>query len=123
MKTFSKPTMIIFKELEHWDRYLTNGGFLSARHAFELADCAFYPVLANIVHHGLALTSKVSGLDNHYERCGALQPVLEACPDHWETPGKSLFLKCEKMLKERDSCAGRYGRDPSLGDVHELDWP
>ncbi|KAF6236413.1 hypothetical protein HO173_005505 [Letharia columbiana] len=90
----------VFKEFEHWERYLTNGGFLSARHAFGLADCAFYPVLAYMVHRGLALTSKLSGLENHYERCGALQTVLEASPDHWETPGKSLFLRCEKMLKE-----------------------
>lgn len=107
----------VFKEFEHWDRYLTNGGFLSARHAFGLADCAFSPVLAYMVHRGLALTSKFSGLENYHERCGALQPVLEACPDHWERPGKSLFLRCEKMLKECDSCAGRYGRNHSLGDV------
>lgn len=90
----------IFRELEHWERYLTNGGFLSARNAFGLADCAFYPVLAYMVHRGLDLTSKFSGLKDYYERCCALQALLEACPDHWKTPGKSLFLKCEKMLKE-----------------------
>lgn len=113
----------VFKEFEHWERYLTNGGFLSARHAFGLADCAFHPVLAHMVHRRLDITSKPLGLENHYERCAALQTVLEACPDHWETPGKSLFLRCEKMLKECDSCAGRCGRNHSLEDVHELDWP
>ncbi|CAF9925080.1 hypothetical protein IMSHALPRED_006370 [Imshaugia aleurites] len=90
----------IFKELEHWERYLNSGGFLSARNAFGLADCAFYPVLAYMVHRGLDLTSKPSCLKTYYERCGALQAVIEACPDHWETPGKSLFLRCETMLKE-----------------------
>ena len=90
----------VFKELEHWERYLTDGGFLSARNAFGLADCAFYPVLAYMVHRGLDLTSKPSGLKSYYERCGAIHGVVEACPDQWETPGKSLFLRCEKMLKE-----------------------
>ena len=52
-----------------------------------------------------------------------LQAVLEACPDHWGTHDKSLFPRCEKMLKDRDSCAGGYGRNYSLGDVHKLDWP
>lgn len=89
-----------FKELEHWEIYLINTRFLSARNAFGLADCAFYPVLAYMVHRGLVLTPKYPALKGYYERAGALQVVIEACPDHWETPGKSLFLKCEKMLKE-----------------------
>ena len=88
----------IFKELEHWERY--NGLFVSARNAFGLADCAFYSFPACMVHRGLDLTSEFSGLKNYYEKCGALQALLEACPDHWETPGKSLFRRCEKMLKE-----------------------
>lgn len=90
----------VFDELEHWEGYLTNGGFLSARNAFGLADCAFYPILAYMVHRGLDLKLQYSGLEGYYRRCGMLQAVLEACPDHWETPGKSLFLRCEKMLKE-----------------------
>ena len=91
----------IFNELKHWERYLSgNGGFLSARNAFGLADCAFYPVLAYMVHRGLDLASEATGLKDYYERCGALQAVREACPDRWETPGKSLFRRCEKMLEE-----------------------
>ena len=98
----------IFQELSHWEGYLTTnsgggggGGFLSAnRSTFGLADCAFYPILAYMVHRGLDLTKKFSGLSDYYQRCGKLQAVREACPDHWETPGKSLFLKCEKMLRE-----------------------
>ncbi len=86
-------------ELGHWERYVANGGFLSARNAFGLADCAFYPVLAYMVHRGLDLRSKFPRLRDYYERCAALQAVLEACPDHWETLGKSLFLKCEKLLE------------------------
>lgn len=94
----------IFKELSHWEGYLTCSGeadFLSAKqNTFGLADCAFYPILAYMVHRGLDLTDKFPGLSDYYRRCGRLQAVREACPDHWETPGKSLFLKCEKMLKE-----------------------
>lgn len=51
----------IFTELERWERCLTNGGFLSARDTFGLADCAFYPILAYMVHGGLDLTSRRSG--------------------------------------------------------------
>lgn len=90
----------IFKELELWERYLTSGGFLSARNAFGLADCALYPILAYMVHRGLDLKLKFPGLQGYYERRGRLQAVLEACPDHWERPGKSLFLKCEKMFEK-----------------------
>lgn len=90
----------ILEELEHWERYLINGGFLSARGTFGLADCAFYPILAYMVHRGLDLTSKHPALRIYHERCGALQPVMEACPNRWEAPGKSLFLKCENLIRE-----------------------
>ena len=94
----------IFKELSHWEGYLTSScedGFLSTKQkTFGLADCAFYPILAYMVHRGLDLTNKFPGLSDYYRRRGRLQAVREACPDHWETPGKSSFLKCEKMLKE-----------------------
>ena len=88
------------KELEHWETYLANAEYLSARDTFGMADCAFYPILAYMVHRGLDLTLKYPSLRDYVTRCGALQAVGEACPDQWETPGKSLFLECEKMLKE-----------------------
>ena len=43
----------ISAELQHWEGYLKDAAFLSARNAFGIADCAFYPVLAYMVHRGL----------------------------------------------------------------------
>ena len=92
----------VFEELEHWERHLTNDGLLTAQGAFRLADVAFYPILAYMVHRGLNLAPKYPALRDYYERCAMLQAALEARPDHWEKPGKSLFLKCENLLKERE---------------------
>ena len=90
----------VLEELEHWERCMAEGRFLPVEGAFGLADCAFYPIFAYIVHRGLDLTSNYPGLEAYYRDCGAIMAVREACPDHWETPGKSLFLKCENMLKK-----------------------
>lgn len=90
----------IFEELEHWERYLSDADFLSGDDAFGLADCAFYPILAYMVHRGLEFGTKYPGLRRYFDRCGEMQAVREACPDHWEKLGKSLFRRCEMLLQE-----------------------
>ena len=90
----------VLSELGHWEGYLKDGAFLSAQNAFGITDCAFYPILAYMVHRGLDLTVRFPRLLDYYKRCGKLRAVREACPDRWEMPGKSLFLRCEKLVEE-----------------------
>lgn len=89
----------ILEELEFWEGYLTKDPFVSGT-KIGLADCAFYPILAYMVHRGLDLRMKFGALEAYYVRCREHWAVIEACPDRWEEPGKSLFARCEMLQKE-----------------------
>lgn len=90
----------ILAELGFWEKYLKEEKFISGEE-FGMADCAFYPILAYMVHRGLELAkSGFPGLKGYAERCEGLRAVREARPEGWEEPGKSLFAKCERLVEQ-----------------------
>jgi len=91
----------IMAELGFWEKYAMESKFISGDE-FGMVDCAFYPILAYMIHRGLDLTKNgFPALTEYAERCRFLRVVIEARPEGWEEPGKSLFLKCERLVKER----------------------
>jgi len=91
----------ILAELKFWEVYAKENDFVSGE-KFGLADCAFYPILAYMVHRGLDLRKNgLLALQGYFERCGSLRAVIEARPDGWEVSGKSLFVKCEKLAEQK----------------------
>ncbi|PMD41187.1 thioredoxin-like protein, partial [Hyaloscypha variabilis F] len=85
-------------ELGFWEKYAKESLFMSGEE-FGLADCAFYPILAYMIHRGLGLKKHgFSALQAYVERCEGLTAVREARPEGWEEPGKSLFAKCERLV-------------------------
>jgi glutathione S-transferase/nicotinamidase-related amidase len=92
----------ITAELEFWKKYAKESKFMSGDE-FGMVDCAFYPILAYMIHRGLDLTKNgFPALTEYAERCRTLRVVIEARPEGWEEPGKSLFLKCERLIKEKE---------------------
>jgi glutathione S-transferase len=91
----------IMAELGFWEKYAKERRFMSGDE-FGMVDCAFYPILAYMVHRGLDLKKNdFPALAEYSERCRVLREVIEARPEGWEEPGKSLFLKCERLVKEK----------------------
>jgi glutathione S-transferase len=95
----------ILTELGFWEKYAKESKFISDDE-FGMADCAFYPILAYMIHRGLLLEKNgFLALQGYLERCKGLRAVREARPEGWEEPGKSLFAKCERLV-ERASQEG-----------------
>jgi len=91
----------IMAEMEFWEKYAKESKFMSGDE-FGMVDCAFYPILAYMIHRGLDLKKNgFPALMEYAESCRHLRVVLEARPEGWEEPGKSLFLKCERLVKEK----------------------
>jgi glutathione S-transferase/nicotinamidase-related amidase len=73
-----------------------NGGFLAGTTYMTLADCAFYPLLAYMIHRGL----RIDELDEHgkkkwpavaayVEVMKGVESVAKSVPEGWEKPGKA----------------------------------
>lgn len=79
----------ILKELGFWEGYLAIDQFVSGGF-FGLADCAFNPILAYMVHRGLELRMAFPALESYYGRCREYRIVIEACPEKmgraWQEP-------------------------------------
>lgn len=92
----------IMAELGFWEKYVKDSKFMSGD-MFGMADCAFYPILAYMVHRGLELQKNgFLALQEYFERCKGLRATREAQPEGWEEPGKSLFAKCERLVEQRN---------------------
>ena len=92
----------IMAELAFWEKYAKESLFMSGDE-FGMADCAFYPILAYMIHRGLVLKKHgFNKLQEYVERCEDLGAVREARPEGWEEPGKSLFAKCEKLVETKE---------------------
>jgi glutathione S-transferase len=94
----------VHAELDFWEVYAARGDFI-AGNTFGLADCAFYPILAYMVHRGFEWRRLVrSGrevdswvkLREYYERVSALGFAKRAQPDGWHKPGKANVWKGTK---------------------------
>jgi glutathione S-transferase len=101
----------IFGELGFWEKYAKESKFISGDE-FGMADCAFYPILAYMIHRGLKLENYgFLALQGYVERCAVLGAVTEARPDGWEEPGKSLFTNCERLVERANQEGWGSGRE------------
>ncbi|KKZ67346.1 hypothetical protein EMCG_06965 [[Emmonsia] crescens] len=85
-----RPKLIqaIYDELDFWERHVTAAHaagkrFLASTDGLSLADCAFYPILAYMVHRGFAFTEREKGLERYYEDMTGLECVKRARPEGW----------------------------------------
>lgn len=89
------------KELSFWETYLQSTPFVAGS-TFSLADIAFYPNLAYLVHRGMDLEREIfPKLANYCERVGKLPSVIDARPVGYEKVAKNnLFRKLYKVLDD-----------------------
>lgn len=89
-------------ELKIWERYLEHSTFIAGEE-FGIADCAFFPCLAYLVHRGFDLEQEGEGfwrLKAYYDRVDALPCANDARPKGYDKVGKSLFLEVHKIAEE-----------------------
>ncbi|OCK79119.1 thioredoxin-like protein, partial [Lepidopterella palustris CBS 459.81] len=67
-------------ELKFWEGYLETSSFVAGE-TFSLADCAFYPNVAYLIHRGLDLEKEGFGaLKAYYERVRGMECAADALP-------------------------------------------
>jgi len=89
-------------ELRIWEGYLEHSTFIAGEE-FGLADCAFFPCLAYLVHRGFDLQKEDEGfprLKAYYERVDALPCAKDARPKGYDKLGKSLFREVHEIAEE-----------------------
>ena len=89
-------------ELRIWERYLEHSTFIAGEE-FGLADCAFFPCLAYLVHRGFDLQKEDGGfsrLKAYYECVDALPCAKDARPKGYDKLGTSLFRKVHEIAEE-----------------------
>lgn len=94
IKSMIKAQNKILAELENlWNEYLATSEYL-AGDTFSLADCAFWPVLEYLVHHGLPLKSspKLSNVLRYYDTINSRKSAEAAQPVGWEAKGRNFFV-------------------------------
>jgi glutathione S-transferase len=84
-----------------WEKYLQSSVFVAGED-FSLADIAFYPNLAYLVHRGMDLErERLPRLEAYCAQVGALPSVVDARPIGYEKVAKTnLFAKLYKSLDE-----------------------
>lgn len=98
-------------ELRIWEGYLEHSTFIAGE-KFGLADCAFFPCLAYLVHRGFDLQKEDGGfprLKAYYERVDALPCAKDARPKGYDKLGKSLFREVHEIAENLKE-----------GEAHEL---
>ena len=89
-------------ELKIWERYLEHSTFIAGEE-FGIADCAFFPCLAYLVHRGFDLKKEDEGfpkLEAYYRRVDALPCANDARPKGYDKLGKSLFGEVHEIAEE-----------------------
>ncbi|OJD16616.1 hypothetical protein ACJ73_08871, partial [Blastomyces percursus] len=88
--TNQRPLLIqvIHAELALWEIHITAAHaagtrFLAATQTLSLADCAFYPILAYMVHRGFVFPERFKGLERYYGDMTGLECVHGARPEGW----------------------------------------
>jgi glutathione S-transferase/nicotinamidase-related amidase len=93
-------------ELKFWESYLSRANFV-AGDEMSLADCAFYPNVAYLIHRGLDLEREgLSNLQRYVGEIGNMQCAKDALPAKWENPGKNLFLRIYEIVAELRNTSG-----------------
>ncbi|KAF7312131.1 hypothetical protein MIND_00225500 [Mycena indigotica] len=78
----------VYKELDFWETYAKQTLFISGNE-FGLADCAFFPLLAYMVHRGFEWTARWQNLHNYFLRVRERNCAQHAQPLGWDQPGKT----------------------------------
>ncbi|OAX81672.1 hypothetical protein ACJ72_03986 [Emergomyces africanus] len=88
--TCERPNLIqaIHDELAFWETHIATAhaagkSFMAGTDSLSLADCAFYPILAYMVHRGFVFTERFQGLERYYEDMMGLECVKRARPEGW----------------------------------------
>lgn len=91
----------VLYELEFlWNEYLKDKNYL-AGDDFTLADCAFWPILGYLVHHGLPIdTPKLSNVRDYYLRINERPSATVCWPIGWEHKGRNLFIDVSNELED-----------------------
>lgn len=89
------------EELDVWDGYLENSGFISSTEQFTTADCAFYPCIAYMMHRGLKL-DKWPRLKRYMAMIEQIPGVKEAVPEGWNKRGRDLFGQWQSILAKEE---------------------
>lgn len=102
IKSMIKAQTKIISELENlWNVYLETNEFL-AGDTFSLADCAFWPVLEYLVHHGLQLnTPNLSNVLRYYNNIKSRESATAAQPKGWELKGRNFFIDLSGELDSK----------------------
>ncbi|UJR36921.1 hypothetical protein I4U23_029633 [Adineta vaga] len=85
-----KTLDMIDQELAFWEMYLTKSIFIACDQ-FTLADCAFYPVMAYLIHRGLNI-DKFSRLKNYVEMIKMKPAAINSHPDGWKEKGGRINI-------------------------------
>jgi glutathione S-transferase len=93
-----KTLEMIDRELAFWEMYLTKTTFVACD-KFTLADCAFYPVLAYLIHRGLDI-AKFPALKNYVNMIKTKSAAINAHPIGWAEKGGKLnvFRKVRNIV-------------------------
>ncbi|CAF1036639.1 unnamed protein product [Adineta steineri] len=85
-----KTLQLIDQELAFWEMYLTKTTFIACDH-FTLADCAFYPVIAYLIHRGLNL-DKFPVLKNYINTIKTKPAAIKSHPIDWAEKGGKINI-------------------------------
>jgi glutathione S-transferase len=80
-----KTLQLIDQELAFWEMYLTKTTFIACD-IFTLADCAFYPVIAYLIHRGLNI-DKFPALKNYVSFIKTKPAAINSHPSGWTEKG------------------------------------
>lgn len=83
--TIIKTLKSIEQELAFWEIYLTKTSFVACNE-FTLADCAFYPVIAYLIHRGL-LINAFPALTHYVDRIKTKSSAINSHPHGWTKQG------------------------------------
>jgi glutathione S-transferase/nicotinamidase-related amidase len=86
--SIAKTLKLIDEELAFWEMYLTKTSFVACD-KFTLADCAFYPVIAYLIHRGLNI-DKYPTLKNYVNKIKMKPAAINAHPRGWKERGGRL---------------------------------
>lgn len=102
-ETMIKTLKSIDQELAFWEMYLTKTSFI-ASNQFTLADCAFYPVIAYLIHRGLVI-DPFPALTNYVDRIKTKSSAINAHPEGWTKRGGkvNVFRVVKNIVNNSDN--------------------
>lgn len=98
--TITKTLRLIHEELQFWETYLTRTSFIACNQ-FTLADCAFYPVVAYLIHRGLII-NQYTALKNYVSMIKRKPSAINSHPAGWKEKGGkvNVFKKVNEILNQ-----------------------